>query len=415
MSHEITPFADLIADALAEREEGVAYRLARGLGAAFPDRYVLSTTDPGFDVFGFAAAGHCRIMPRPDVCSLFDVSYQPLIHAARIQPLQTWSLVTWQNHHLEYVTLKTSSGKGEDRFHRFLVAASAQIAENFFLAVCGWRHEVVEQILVYEGRWRSDASLLASIRTADLEDVILPPGLRERIVADIERFFDSEDVYNRHRVPWRHGVLFVGPPGNGKTCMIRALVNRLARPCLLVRGLEGSCSWPGGSIGEVFARARATAPCVLVIEDLDRLFDEGTLASFLHETDGFASNRGILVLATTNRPERLDPALHRRAGRFDRQFAFPTPDRDCRIRFLRRFSESLGEEPRLDDAACESIADETSGFSYASLRDLLFSAANEFAANPSMAPMLELVRRNIQGLRPIPPTEFAAVRTDPRS
>src|SRR2546429_639178 len=84
---------------------------------------------------------------------------------------------------------------------------------------------------------RSFMRLRCSITSATFDNLILRDGLKQEIQNDFAQFFQSRDVYERYRIPWKRGVLLIGPPGNGKTHTVKALVNQLARPCLLREGV----------------------------------------------------------------------------------------------------------------------------------------------------------------------------------
>jgi AAA+ superfamily predicted ATPase len=127
------------------------------------------------------------------------------------------------------------------------------------------------------------------------------------------------------------------------------------------------------NIRQIFDRARRSAPCVLVLEDLDSLITDANRSYFLNEMDGFALNAGIVTLGTTNHPERLDPAIVERPSRFDRKYHFGLPASAERAAYLRRWSESWKPEMRLSEQGLARIAELTSGFSFAYLKELALS------------------------------------------
>ena len=185
-----------------------------------------------------------------------------------------------------------------------------------------------------------------------------------------------------------NGVLLVGPPGTGKTLLARAVAGEAGVPFYSINGSEFVELFVGigaARVRDLFARARETAPCIIFIDELDALGrargvsivsgasdeKEQTLNQLLAELDGFDPSRGIVLLAATNRPEILDPALLR-AGRFDRQILVDRPDRAGRIQILRVHARKVRVAPDLD---IDQVAALTPGFTGADLANLVNEAA----------------------------------------
>jgi SpoVK/Ycf46/Vps4 family AAA+-type ATPase len=152
-------------------------------------------------------------------------------------------------------------------------------------------------------------------------------------------------------------------------------------------------------VTRVFERARKAAPCVLVLEDLDSLVNDGNRAFFLNELDGFAANTGIVTLATTNHPERLDPAIVDRPSRFDRKFYFNLPGSEERFRYLLLWNAQLREAMRLSDEDANTIAAQTEGFSFAYLKELVLSSMMHWINRPHPGEFGAVVREQIEPLR----------------
>jgi SpoVK/Ycf46/Vps4 family AAA+-type ATPase len=148
-------------------------------------------------------------------------------------------------------------------------------------------------------------------------------------------------------------------------------------PCLYVKSLD-SCDGEHASIRQVFWRARRSQPCVVVFEDVDSLINGKNRSFFLNELDGFASNTGVVVVATTNHPEQLDPAILDRPSRFDRKFYFELPAAQERLLYARRWNELLRPETRLGDGLLSETAARTEGFSFAYLKELFVSSLMEW-------------------------------------
>ena len=187
------------------------------------------------------------------------------------------------------------------------------------------------------------------------------------------------------RIP--KGVLLVGPPGTGKTLLARAVAGEAGVPFLSINGSEFVELFVGvgaARVRDLFEQARAKAPAIIFIDEIDALGrarssfglgghdeKEQTLNQLLAELDGFDPRIGVVLLAATNRPEILDPALLR-AGRFDRQVAVDRPDRPGRVQILHVHTRRLTLDPALD---VEQVAALTPGFTGADLANLANEAA----------------------------------------
>jgi hypothetical protein len=205
----------------------------------------------------------------------------------------------------------------------------------------------------------------ASSENAD--GLMLPERLRERVDAEIVRFFgdDAAALYASLRVPYRRGVLMHGPPGNGKTSLIRHIGARLPRvPGFILRPSAG---FDTDDLSAVIRRWTTQAPGILVIEDLDWLLKEVEVSTFLNLIDGVdsAATGGLLLLATTNHPEKLDPAINNRPGRFDVVIEVPPPDEPLRLAYLRRHL------PEASGAALRRVAADADGLAFAHLQEIV--------------------------------------------
>ncbi|MEA3155228.1 MAG: cell division protease FtsH [Betaproteobacteria bacterium] len=214
------------------------------------------------------------------------------------------------------------------------------------------------------------------------------------------------------RVP--KGVLLIGPPGTGKTLLARAVAGEAGVPFFSINGSEFVEMFVGigaARVRDLFEQARKKAPAIIFIDELDALGrargasafgghdeKEQTLNQLLSEMDGFDPGAGLVLLAATNRPEVLDPALLR-AGRFDRQVLVDRPDRKGRIEILNVHLKKVRLGP---DADTEQIAALTPGFSGADLANLVNEAALMATRRGAEAVSLEdftaAVERMVAGL-----------------
>ena len=211
------------------------------------------------------------------------------------------------------------------------------------------------------------------------------------------------------------GVLLVGPPGTGKTLLARAVAGEAEVPFFSISGSEFVEMFVGvgaARVRDLFEEARKAAPCIIFIDELDALgrsragvgsfggFDEKeqTLNQLLAELDGFDPRSGIILLAATNRPEVLDPALLR-AGRFDRQVLVDRPDRKGRVDILRVHGRKVQLD---DDLDLDAVAGLTPGFTGADLANVVNEAAlvatRRNAEAVTLADFTEAVERIVAGL-----------------
>jgi ATP-dependent Zn protease len=196
---------------------------------------------------------------------------------------------------------------------------------------------------------------------------------------EIVAFLKHPTDYGRLGARIPKGVLLVGPPGTGKTLLARAVAGEAGVPFFSISGSEFVEMFVGvgaARVRDLFEQASKAAPCIIFIDELDAMGrarsigpygghdeKEQTLNQLLSELDGFDSQQGVVILAATNRPEILDPALLR-AGRFDRQLLVDRPDKAGRIEILK---VHLKKVTLAADVAPEQIAALTPGFSGADL------------------------------------------------
>lgn len=205
---------------------------------------------------------------------------------------------------------------------------------------------------------------------------------------EIITFLRDPKQYGRLGARIPKGVLLVGPPGTGKTLLARAVAGEAGVPFFSISGSEFVEMFVGvgaARVRDLFTQARAKAPCIIFIDELDALGrargispaggghdeKEQTLNQLLAELDGFDPSSGVVLLAATNRPEILDPALLR-AGRFDRQILVDRPDKAGRVQILNVHLRKI----RVDTSVkVEDIAALTPGFTGADLANLVNEAA----------------------------------------
>ncbi len=241
-------------------------------------------------------------------------------------------------------------------------------------------------------------------------------GVDEALVElrEIVEFLKDPKRYGRLGARAPKGVLLVGPPGTGKTLLARAVAGEAAVPFFSINGSEFVELFVGvgaARVRDLFDQARQRSPAIIFIDELDALGrargvpgigthdeKEQTLNQLLAELDGFDPSKGLVLLAATNRPEILDPALLR-AGRFDRQVLVDRPDKRGRIAIL---GIHLGGVLQAADVDAAEIAGLTAGFSGADLANLVNEAAllatRRGAPAVVAADFTEAVERIVAGL-----------------
>src|SRR5947209_250243 len=285
-------------------------------------------------------------------------------------------------------------------YHYWILADQVETAKAFLQEVCRWNGEVRGEMLVFDsGCWRKDATLFQSIKGATFNNLVMKGHLKQDIHDDLQQFFASRALYEEYGVPWKRGILFVGPAGNGKTHAVKALINALAQPCLYVKSFRAEHRTEEDNIRQVFDRARKSAPCILVLEDLDSLLTSQNRSFFLNELDGFAANVGIVALATTNHPERLDPSILDRPSRFDRKYPFDLPEIAERTAYIVMWNDSLKPGLRLSEEGVAKIGEVTDAFSFAYLKELFLSSKMRWIAHPQQGTMEQVMTEQVGKLR----------------
>ncbi|MDD4974723.1 MAG: ATP-dependent zinc metalloprotease FtsH [Bacteriovorax sp.] len=205
---------------------------------------------------------------------------------------------------------------------------------------------------------------------------------------EIVAFLKDPVSYGRLGAKMPKGILLVGPPGTGKTLLAKAIAGEAKVPFFSISGSEFVEMFVGvgaARVRDLFEQARSQSPCIIFIDELDALGrargispissghdeKEQTLNQLLSELDGFDSTTGVILLAATNRPEILDPALLR-SGRFDRQVLIDRPDKSGRVDILKVHVKNI---KMAKDLKLEDVAALTPGFTGADLANLVNEAA----------------------------------------
>jgi AAA+ superfamily predicted ATPase len=173
----------------------------------------------------------------------------------------------------------------------------------------------------------------------------------------------------------------------------------LGHPCLYVKSFRAEHVTDEDNVHTVFERARKSAPCTLVLEDLDALLTPYNRSYFLNELDGFAANTGIVTLATTNHPERLDPSILDRPSRFDRKYPFDLPQQPERLAYITLWNETLKPALRISEEGTVQLSELTTGFSFAHLKELFLSSMMHWVGSAEQGTMEQTMVGQVDILR----------------
>ena len=233
----------------------------------------------------------------------------------------------------------------------------------------------------------------------------------EESLAEIVDYLHDPSKYKEIGATMPKGVLLVGPPGTGKTMLAKAVAGEANVPFFSISGSEFVEMFVGmgaSKVRDLFKQAKEKAPCIVFIDEIDAIGQkrntgggmggnderEQTLNQLLTEMDGFEGNSGVMILAATNRPESLDPALTR-PGRFDRRVPVELPDLDGREKILKVHAKKV---KIADDVDFRAVARMASGASGAELANIVNEAAlravragRQFATQADMEESIEVV------------------------
>lgn len=370
---------DKYSDLTSAKVPGLPFQLLASLRAEYPEHVVTYAHLPTLPLLAFAAEGHATATLDIETDSVLRLRIwqQPIRRGATGQLAESriFSKYSYQWGREDYIVYVVPAyyaqfvlkkrGPGESQL-------SHSVATDTLLAKVGqYYHKERKGIYVYDRGWRLDAALYEQVQKATWDKVILDPKMKKELTRISGRFFDSKDVYEDLGVPWKRGLIFYGPPGNGKTISVKALMHTLADRKDAVPTLYVKAAASIYDLGQVFFLARQMSPCLLVLEDIDTIVTATTRSYFFNEVDGIENNDGILMLASTNHIDQLDPGLSKRPSRFDRKYLFPQPSKAERIEYVRFWQGKLSKKPDVEfpDVLIEPIAEITSDFSFAYMQE----------------------------------------------
>ena len=226
--------------------------------------------------------------------------------------------------------------------------------------------------------------VLIEVPNVRWEDIGGLEDVKQELREAVEWPLKYPKAFQRLGIEPPRGILLYGPPGTGKTLLAKAVANESEANFIGIRGPEVLSKWVGESekrIREIFRKARQAAPTVIFIDEIDAIapargvegdrVTDRLINQLLTEMDGIERNSGVVVIAATNRPDILDPALLR-PGRFDRLVLVPAPDEKARLEILKVHTRRV---PLASDVNLEELAKKTEGYSGADLEALVREAA----------------------------------------
>ena len=362
------------------------------------------------------------------VILLFNLFIMPLISSAQIKEVDYGTFITMtENKEIGKVELQTNqilfTGKDEKQVYKTGIIDDPEFVSRLYASGAEFSSEIVEEaspiltfvlywilpIAIFAIAWRfiskkmtskmgggpnsmmfgmggSNAKVyVPSTEGIRFDDVAGEDEAKENL-AEIVEYLHDPDRYRKIGASMPKGVLLVGPPGTGKTMLAKAVAGESKVPFFSMSGSEFVEMFVGmgaSKVRDLFRQAKEKAPCIVFIDEIDAIGGrrdvklggnderEQTLNQLLTEMDGFESNNGVIILAATNRPDSLDPALTR-PGRFDRRVPVELPDLAGREAILRVHAKKIKVADNVD---WNRIARMASGASGAELANIVNEAA----------------------------------------
>ena len=211
------------------------------------------------------------------------------------------------------------------------------------------------------------------------EDLFLPDAMKSEIKTRVENFLMSRQFYLDHKIAWKMGLLLFGPPGNGKTSLIKTIFSQYPfKPVTVVAGANEEM------LRDAFGYAESQCPALLYFEDLDSMLNITVSASaFLNLLDGVSTKHGLLVMATANEVRRLQNNIIDRPSRFDSKILIPLPTADMAKKYLKKWYGNMITDKKLDEIAHLT---EKYGMSYAYLKELYITSMFEVISHNKKIP-----------------------------
>jgi hypothetical protein len=376
--------------------------IVEALRRQYPTLNLIVAPQGPLNLIGFAQAGFATATPLDDDANdpIYSAAYKWRVYLPPARRLAGGSgamldrvlfgkfMFKWKD--LEFLLYIANGRDGSSSYpeitNHYILSSETHKVDELIREATTWGVELHDEVWVFDqGWWQKSRELWNSVSKSNWEDVILEEGMKKAIIDDVENFFDNRKTYQDLKVPWKRGIIYYGPPGNGKTISIKAMMHSLYQrgetndklkvPTLYVRSLS-SFAGPEYALQSIFQKARQEAPCYLVFEDLDSIVNDQVRSYFLNEVDGLKSNDGILMVGSTNHLDRLDPGISKRPSRFDRKYFFPDPDFAQRVQYAKFWQGKLESNDEIDfpDDLCPAMAKITENFSFAYMQEAFIAS-----------------------------------------
>ncbi|MBI4015373.1 MAG: CDC48 family AAA ATPase [Candidatus Aenigmarchaeota archaeon] len=274
-------------------------------------------------------------------------------------------------HALRRVLPEVSALKEDEALPKELLEKLKVTSEDFEFAMRMVQPSAMREVLIE----------IPKVKWADVGGL---ENVKELLKEAVDWPLKNADAFKRIGIKPPKGIMLYGPPGCGKTFIVKALANEAGANFISVKGPELLSKWVGESeqhLRDVFRRAKQVAPCIIFFDEIDSLaprrgsdagnrVTEQVVSQLLTEMNGIENMEGVMVIAATNRPDIIDPALLR-PGRFDRLIYVPAPDEKTRLEILKVHTKSM---PLSKDLSMEKLAKQTDGYSGADLEAVVREA-----------------------------------------
>ena len=418
----------LIRDALLS-SNAIAWPRQPALTERFPDRAVVEGGDRLFNVEAYAAGGLCTVAYQEIVHNQTITHWQgremamPTMPMMMLQmsrmmsggfpgsadggdgsvverPKNAWVRVEWQGRTYEVVLMTWLDAMGPV-FQYWIVADRHEQATDLIQAVCRWNAEIRGEVLVFDGGcWHKDAQLFQAIQGATYGNLILQGHLSSRTSSTISSSSLPHGSQASDTASRGNGACSSsGHQATARPTRSRPSSTRWISRVFYVKSFRSEHVPEEANIRQVFDQFGDRRPAFSCSADLDALVNGQNRSFFLNELDGFAANVGVITIATTNHPERLDVSIVDRPSRFDRKYPFDLPAPPERLAHIRMWNASLAAALRMTEESIAAVAELTDGFSFAYLKELFLCSMMRWIANHEQGAMEQTMVGQVPVLR----------------